>query len=99
MRTSDDITLNRIASHLASNLIIEAGAGTGKTYALVSRLVALVKAGVRMRDIVAITFTEPAAAELSERIRTRIEQLLDDLSPENRQTCSPETCRTRSALV
>ena len=83
MRPSDGITLDRIATNLASNLIIEAGAGTGKTYALVSRLVALVKAGVRMRDIVAITFTEPAAAELSERIRKRIEQLLDDLSPEN----------------
>ena len=83
MRPSDGITLNRIATNLASNLIIEAGAGTGKTYALVSRLVALVKAGVRMRNIVAITFTEPAAAELSERIRKRIEQLLDDLSPEN----------------
>ena len=83
MQPSDGTTLSRIASDLSSNLIVEAGAGTGKTYALVSRLVALIKDGVRMRDIVAITFTEAAAAELSERIRTRIEQLLDELSPEN----------------
>ena len=56
---------------------MEAGAGTGKTYALVSRVVALVKSGTPMPSIVAITFTEAAAAELSERIRSRLEQLLD----------------------
>ena len=83
MQQSDERTLDLIAFDLSSNLIVEAGAGTGKTYALVSRLVALVKAGVRMRDIVAITFTEAAAAELSERVRSRVEQLLDDSSPEN----------------
>ena len=31
-----------------------------------------------MQNIVAITFTDPAAAELSERIRSRMEELLDD---------------------
>ena len=66
-----------------ANLFVEAGAGTGKTYALVSRVVALVKAGVEMENIVAITFTEAAAAELSERIRTRMELLLDDGHPDN----------------
>ncbi len=72
-------------SDLSANLIIEAGAGTGKTYALVSRVVALVKSGARMRDIVAITFTEAAAAELSERVRSRLEQLLDASNPQNEQ--------------
>ena len=83
MPADDRITLNLIANDLSSNLIIEAGAGTGKTYALVSRLVALLKSGARMRNIVAITFTEAAAAELLERIRSRIEQLLDDRNPDN----------------
>ena len=63
--------------------MIEAGAGTGKTYALVSRVVALVKSGIRMQNIVAITFTEAAAAELAERIRSRLEQLLDEGHPDN----------------
>ena len=80
---NDSNTLNRIVDDLEANLIVEAGAGTGKTYALVSRVVALVKAGVKMPDIVAITFTEAAAAELSERIRSRLEQLLDDNHPDN----------------
>ena len=83
MTSADEQTLHRIVNDLRSNLIIEAGAGTGKTYALVSRVVALVKSGARMRDIVAITFTEAAAAELSERVRSRLEQLLDDSNPQN----------------
>ena len=46
---------------------------------------ALVNSGARMRDIVAITFTEAAAAELSERVRSRLEQLLDQNNPQNDQ--------------
>ena len=75
---NDEETLRSIVNDLDANLMVEAGAGTGKTYALVSRVVALVKAGVRMQNIVAITFTDAAAAELSERVRSRMEQLLDD---------------------
>ena len=84
----DDTTARRIVRDLDSNFIVEAGAGTGKTYALVSRVIALVKAGpdhggARMEHIVAITFTETAAAELSERIRSRMEQLLDATHDDN----------------
>ena len=80
---NDAATTQRIVNDLNANFIVEAGAGTGKTYALVSRAVALVKAGHPMPGIVAITFTEAAAAELSERIRSRLEQLLDDHHPDN----------------
>jgi ATP-dependent helicase/nuclease subunit A len=75
---NDEETLRSIVNDLGANLMVEAGAGTGKTYALVSRVVALVKAGVRMQNIVAITFTDAAAAELSERVRSRMELLLGD---------------------
>ena len=85
MTTTDESrnTLERIVKCQETNFIVEAGAGTGKTYALCSRVVALVTTGVRMRDIVAITFTEAMAAELSVRIRSRMEQLLDDDDPAN----------------
>lgn len=83
MIDNDTDTLNSIIRDLSENLMIEAGAGTGKTYALVSRVVALIKSGVKMQEIVAITFTEAAAAELSERIRSRLEQLADSDHPDN----------------
>ena len=78
MSTEDAVTQRTIVNDLKLNLLVEAGAGTGKTYALVSRVAALVKSGVRMENIVAITFTEAAAAELSDRIRGRLEQLQDE---------------------
>ena len=61
----------RIRTDLDRNLFVEAGAGTGKTKVLVDRVVELV-ATCTVSDIarlVAITFTEAAAAELRDRIR------------------------------
>ena len=55
-------------------LFVEAGAGTGKTTALVSRIVSLVREGVPITSIAAITFTEKAASELSEKVRRRLEE-------------------------
>jgi len=56
---------DRITSSLDETLFVEAGAGTGKTEALVSRIVALITTGrATISGIAAITFTELAAAEL-----------------------------------
>lgn len=49
--------------------IIEASAGTGKTYALEHIVEHLVKDGVDIRNVLLVTFTEKAAGELKERIR------------------------------
>ena len=81
-------TEQKIANDLYSNFLVEASAGTGKTYSLVTRVVSLIKAGpdnggATMDRLVAITFTEAAAAELSDRIRSRMEQLLADHDPDD----------------
>ncbi len=62
-----------ISEALAETLFVEAGAGTGKTRALVDRIVSLVCSGVPIDQIAAITFTERAAAELRERVRSGLE--------------------------
>ena len=54
---------------MGSRLVIEASAGTGKTFAiagLVTRYV--VEAGVPIDQILVVTFTRAAAAELRERV-------------------------------
>lgn len=62
--------------HRGSHLQIIAAAGSGKTEVVSQRVVSLLKDGLPSRCIVAFTFTERAAAELRERIATRVEERL-----------------------
>jgi ATP-dependent helicase/nuclease subunit A len=64
---------------LDETLFVEAGAGTGKTTALVTRIVELLATGrADIDSIAAITFTEAAASELGERVRWALETLAQD---------------------
>ncbi len=72
----DDEARARIRFELDSTLVVVAGAGTGKTTALVGRIVELVRSGrASLREIAAITFTEAAAAELRQRIRETVDRV------------------------
>ena len=84
-----------IVSRLDQTLFVEASAGTGKTTSLVERVVNLVATGTTTLDrIAAITFTEPAAAELRDRVRQRLEQAADD---EGRDDKERQRCRQGTA--
>jgi ATP-dependent helicase/nuclease subunit A len=63
-----------IREMLGETMLVEAGAGTGKTRALVDRYVALVRSGCHVEELIAVTFTEKAAAELRDRIRADLER-------------------------
>ena len=60
-----------------SNLLVEAGAGSGKTALMAGRVALMLAYGIHPRDIVAITFTEAAASELLERIQGFVASLRD----------------------
>ncbi|WP_167043513.1 UvrD-helicase domain-containing protein [Salinibacterium sp. ZJ454] len=71
---ADQADRDAITNHLDRQLFVEAGAGSGKTHQMVSRIIQLVSAGEPISAIAAITFTEKAAAELRQRIRTTLSE-------------------------
>src|SRR6266851_1081269 len=76
---SDQHIRDRIRNDLDTTLVIEAAAGTGKTTALVNRIVSVIESGRgQLSQIVAVTFTEKAAGELKLRLRAEIEHARHD---------------------
>lgn len=66
---------DRIARDLDVSFIVEAAAGTGKTTALVGRVLNLLRTGKGSLDrMVIVTFTTKAAGELKLRLRTELER-------------------------
>src|SRR4051794_3810653 len=69
--------------NLERNIVIEASAGTGKTYTLVQTILqALFQKNLPMEALVALTFTKKAAGEMKERIAAELHRVLDADSPE-----------------
>jgi len=54
------------------NIIVSAGAGSGKTAVLTARVQRKLKSGVHVNELLVLTFTNAAAAEMKERIRKAI---------------------------
>ena len=62
-------------SPLHGRNLIEASAGTGKTYTLAALFVRLIlEKGLRVDQILVVTFTEAATEELRDRIRRRMRE-------------------------
>jgi len=70
-RQNEAITLHDLS------MVVTAGAGTGKTFVLVEKYLNLIeKEGLRPGEILALTFTDKAASEMKDRVRTTITRRL-----------------------
>lgn len=77
-------------------LVIRASAGTGKTYRLTNRLIALLAEGEKPDRILATTFTKKAASEIQDRLFLRLAEAA--LDPDKaRELSSAAGCRELSA--
>jgi exodeoxyribonuclease-5 len=77
----DDDARRRALLDYESTLLVEAGAGSGKTALMAGRVALMLVHGIQPRDIVAITFTEAAASELLERIQGFVASLREGVIP------------------
>jgi ATP-dependent exoDNAse (exonuclease V) beta subunit len=91
--TPDERARRTIERAIDETLVVEAAAGTGKTTALVKRIVRVLAEGrADVREIVAVTFTEKAAGELKLRLRQHLEE-------ERRNAASREIQQRLNAAV
>ena len=56
------------------NIIVSAGAGSGKTAVLTQRVIRKLKDGVKVNRLLILTFTKAAAGEMQDRIRDKIKK-------------------------
>lgn len=63
-----------------SNILVSAGAGSGKTAVMTGRIIEMFKKGVKPEELLILTFTNEAALELKKRIK---KEVLKDLSIKN----------------
>ncbi|MDA1260744.1 MAG: UvrD-helicase domain-containing protein, partial [Planctomycetota bacterium] len=85
-------------------IVVRASAGTGKTFRLAHRYLALLFAGARPEEILATTFTRKAAGEILGRILTRLaeaardetarQEMLAHLAPRPKTEPSAKDCET-----
>lgn len=57
------------------NIIVSAGAGSGKTAVLTERVIRKLKDGVSINQLLILTFTKAAAQEMADRIRKKIKKI------------------------
>ena len=76
-----------INAPVGSDVLVVAGAGSGKTYTMTRRIVSLIEHGVAPERILGLTFTRKAAGELLSRVSAAV--LADDEHDQDRMFLKP----------
>ncbi len=75
---------NAAADTWGKDVLVAAGAGSGKTTVLAERIIRRIKAGADISDFLVVTFTVASAADLREKIGKRLSELCAEMPEEPR---------------
>src|SRR5579885_849917 len=84
------------------NVLVSAGAGSGKTHVLVERYIQILRSdpSLTIDGIIAVTFTRKAAGEMRTRLKTRFKQLAEQESqPERWRKCLADIDAARIGTI
>ena len=71
---------SRAVYESGTNIIVSAGAGSGKTTVLTKRVIEKIKSGTHINELLILTFTKAAAAEMKNRIRENLSDYREELN-------------------
>jgi len=69
---------NQAIFESGKDILVSAGAGSGKTAVLTARVMRIIESGVHINELLVLTFTKAAAAEMKERIRKALKKKVLD---------------------
>ena len=62
----------RRAVEARGRVIVSASAGSGKTFVMITRLVDIILSGADVSEVLAVTFTNKAAAQMRDKLRAEL---------------------------
>ena len=80
-------------------VIVSASAGSGKTAVMIERLVSLILNGVSVSEVLAVTFTNKAAAQMREKLRAAILQRISQARGEEKARLKAQLLLLPSAEI
>ena len=83
--SDEQVNVIEASSH-EGDILVVAGAGSGKTFTMTRRIIHLIEEGVAPEQILGLTFTNKAAAELSNRVSAQVLGNLRDSSGQSNQS-------------
>ncbi len=79
--------------------IVSASAGSGKTFVMIKKLVAAIEAGADLDNVLAVTFTKKAAAQMKEKLRAAIIGRMEEASEDVRARLKVQLSKIPSACI
>ena len=76
----------RSAIETQGKVIVSASAGSGKTFVMIERLVSLILSGASVKEVLAVTFTNKAAAQMRDRLRRALLERVGTAEGTERET-------------